>query len=107
LALALAGCALAPLPDGSHISRLSADRMSQVAPAVSPEERDRLKRLDAQVQAEQDQAIRQEAWLQQMERARQAWEWDVGVGWYPAPWGPPYWRRGSGWGAGYWGPWPY
>jgi hypothetical protein len=109
MALSVAGCAVAPLPDGSHISRLPADRMAQVAPVVSPEERERLKRLDAQVQAEQEQAARQEAWMLQMERARLQWELDGGVGWYPDPWpwGPPYRRRWDGWRAGIWGPWPY
>jgi hypothetical protein len=108
-ALLAAGCVLKPLPDGSRIARLSGGQMAQAAPPVSAEERERLKQLDAEVQAQQQQAAWQQAWLQQIERSRLQWELDYGIGRPAAPWmwNGPYGRRWDGWGAGFWGPWPY
>ena len=105
----VAGCAIRPLPDGSHLERLPAEQLAQAAPPVSPGQREQLRQLDAQVLAQQEQALQREAWLVQAQQARLQWELGYGWGWPQRPWFRD--RRGrydwDGWRAGFWGPWPY
>lgn len=108
LALLAAGCALRPLPDGSRIERATPEQMARAAPAISAEERERLRQLDAQVQNEQQRAMAEEERLRQLEAARSQWEfyggYYGGYGWGPDPW----WHHDRyRWGTGLWWGWPY
>jgi hypothetical protein len=103
----LAGCAT-PLPDGSRIARLPADAATS-APALSPQEAQKLAQLNAQVLAEQDAARAREAREEAWRRAQQQMYFDLyyGPGWWGwhDRWGHrhPRWSFGLGWYA----PWPY
>jgi len=98
-----AGCVIAPLPDGSRIARLTPEQLEKAAPAVSPEERDRLQRFDAQVLDQQQRAAAEEARLQQEEQ-RLRWEFEGAYGWGPGPWYRDGRRR---WGGDAWWDWRY
>ena len=108
-AMLVTGCALRPLPDGSHIERLSEAQLAKAAPPVSPEQKERLQQLDAQLLAQQERAAQQETWERQIRLARQKWELDYSPGWLgPAwGWGGAGWRRWDGWRNDFVGPWPY
>jgi hypothetical protein len=98
------GCVISPLPDGSHIARLSPEQLQMAAPAVSPEERDRLQKLDARVRDEQQRAAAEEERFRLwQEEQRLRWEYYGGYGWGPGPWYRDGHRR---WGGGWWD-WPY
>lgn len=102
----LAGCATAPLPDGSKIQRLP----ESAAPVtLTPEEASRLAELNAQILREQNEARlyeeRLEAWRtapvyawRPMPYFNASWAW-TNHGWA--------WRPGFGIGFGWAGGWPY
>lgn len=107
LALALTGCATAPLPDGSRIQRLPADEVAAKAPRLSPGEARRLTELNAQILEEQRAAREREAREDAWRRLQQQWALDLRYGdpgWYGwHGWHRhPHWSLGLGW---YW-PWP-
>jgi hypothetical protein len=109
-ALLAGGCAVSSLPDGRHIERLSPEELARSsAPPVSPEETARLRQLDAQILAQQEEAARAQQWLDAQQSARLQWELEYGSYWPARPWfwDGPRWRRGDRWGVDLWGTWPY
>lgn len=108
IALALAGCATAPLPDGGRIDRLPAAESAATAPALSPEESQRLAQLNAQILAEQHATREREAAEEAWRRAQQQWAFDLQYG-HPGWYGWHDGRRHHQWsyGLGWYGPWPY
>ena len=110
LAVALAGCATAPLPDGSKIQRLEPSA-APAAPVLTGDEARQLAQLNARILAEQNAALQREARERAWRRAQQQWVFDLqygNPGWYgwrgSDRWGwHPHWSFGLGW----YGPWPY
>jgi len=106
LILGLAGlqaaCAWQPLPDGSHMARLSPEQLAQSSVTVSSEERERLRQLDAQILAEQDRVARQQAFLRALQEPYLQWQLEYGWGWH----GPGC-HRWDTWGFGGRCFWPY
>ncbi len=102
----LAGCATAPLPDGSKIQRLA----EPAAPvALTPEEAGRLAELNAQILREQNEA-------RLFEERLEAWRTAPVYAWRPVPYFDAAWVYGHhGWtwrprfgvGFGWGGAWPY
>jgi len=113
LAALLAGCATAPLPDGSNIQRLPE---SSAAPApLSTEQAQALTELNARLLAEQDAARnREEALAAQRQRDTQlywglnygygGWGHGRGRGWI---WTGSRWAWHPRWGVELWGPFAY
>lgn len=106
----LAGCATAPLPDGSRIERLPSSEA--VPPQLTPEESRKLARQNAQILAEQNAAREREAQLEAWRRANQQYYLDLHYGrvWpYGGYWHGPHWGWRPRWslGFGYYGVWPY
>ncbi|MCX8115092.1 MAG: hypothetical protein N3D71_08485 [Burkholderiaceae bacterium] len=105
----LAGCATAPLPDGSRIERLPSTE-AVAPPTLTPDEARKLAQLNAQILAEQNAARAREEQLEAWRRANQQYYFDLHYGrvwpyghWYGPRWG---WRPRWSSGFGYWGVWP-
>lgn len=90
IALALTGCIVVPLPDGSKVSRLPETPIP--APILTAEERARYDEVDRQAQREQQAAREAERRAQEAEAARRA-----------APPPPDYYYYGYGWPYFGWG----
>ena len=86
IALALTGCIVVPLPDGSKVSRLPEVSAPAPAPVLTPEERARYDEVDRQAQREQQAARDAERRAQEAEAHRRA-----------APPPPDYYYYGYGW----------
>jgi hypothetical protein len=109
--IVLAGCATAPLPDGSRILR--APEADRPAAPLTPAQAQALAELNARILREQDQALARDQ-AREVQRAahdRAYWSLYYGFGWpyWSAPyWGPPHWGPRGHWslGLGVYGPWP-
>lgn len=88
----LAGCATAPLPDGSRIQRLP-ESAAAPAPVLSEQQTRELTEMNARILAEQNQARqREEALAARAAREPPPVYWGLNFGWSPG------WRHGwDGW----------
>lgn len=104
-ALLLGACAnTAPDWQLGRVDRLSPAQAAALPPVViSAEQKAALDRLDAQILADQENAVARQAYERALYQAVQNWSIGVGYGggwgWggYPGYWGRPGWSVGWGW----------